>query len=673
MKIELSRGALALPEDFAVEIKKSNPFFSDEGSFSIPSSIPATPHNLAVAAHPERVTMSHRFNRRFPAILKGPFMQKKGSLLIDKVQDGAMNVAMLLDESEMYSGLKEVNLKDIFVDQCIFGGVTKMEMSSIHEGLWSLYETGLLQYPYTSESRELACFPVVVKDGDKYHFLNEPNAGGDGFVYEARKIYSNDTEYVNVPEGYGLTCFLRLHHAIRLMFELRGFEVVGNDFNSEPWNKLVLLNNCSDAALSDGTYHCLTYSDMVPSITIGEFLTALKDKFGASVFVSGNEVRIKLLQWSLSPDHTNADIDLTQYVVDDCGVSYPSQSKLTLNMGTSIEGAKPINDTLEEAVYKYRSRSSSVLGGLLHYDPVTGNYSFVRNGEQQASGSNAFKFDRTFDGITESEDISSSDEFVPMIKMPDGLAYPFIGERRNSYTNINGAEESQNQAMLLCWFFDAPEDGKFCSASTQPYDKYGNFQYYQEFLPVPDGESRPVPRAMFALTPEELYSRTHSLYADMLLSGTPTLTVKAKLPYPLLAGLRMDLPKYFCGSRVMVISLSYSVHDGGVPSVDMELRHICDYSDAIPIPVVKFQVSGYWKYVNTKSSLDLTGYLSVLDDGKTDYSPSQSGDDYPKPKPTLEGEKAKYRKRYVRVWGYGMTDWRILEYEEYFLGVVYSA
>ena len=55
MKLTLEQGEIALPEDFAFQIESNHPFFSDEGTASVPVTLPASPENLDLLGHPESI------------------------------------------------------------------------------------------------------------------------------------------------------------------------------------------------------------------------------------------------------------------------------------------------------------------------------------------------------------------------------------------------------------------------------------------------------------------------------------------------------------------------------------------------------------------------------------------------------------------------------------------
>lgn len=680
MKIELDRGELTLKEGFAIEIKKSNPFFSDGGSFTIPSELPATPENLVMLGNPERAARSRRFVRKFPAVLKGPFMQKKCTLIATALsKSSGVTVSLLLDESSMYSKFKNMALRDIFNSRTLEVGLSRADGYSPQSYFWALYSGDTISSTnagLVAAASELAVFPVIVKDGDIYHFVNEVNSGKTGFIYAARDItvQSDGSEKMSVPKYYGLSVFLRLSSAVRIMFESFGYNILESDLEKEPWSSIVLLNNCSDILLNGvdagSSGGRLSYSDMVPDISVSDFLDFLKNKFGVSVFVEGTGVHIKMLERALNPWYAEPDMDLTGYVVDEPEISYPEEKKFKLSIGTSLEGASPMAETLEQ-LQKENVKSFA----LLDFDVKGGVYTKYKDAdrtETAKTGSNAFEFDRTFNGIEDSDEMKPDDEYVPMVKMGENW-YPFIGERRNSHTNIAGKDESQSQDILLCYAFPPVRSSEKYCGSTQPYSIYSDSRkaYLDEGC-----NGNTAREQLFPLTPEGYYPHTYQSYGAMQLSATPTLKFKMDAPAHVVFGMRLDLPKYMMGTKVIVTSLSYNLDDNGAHDVSLEVRRICDYVDAVEVPSVDLQQKFYWKLVrNLPTSFDPADYDSVVYDGLVDYTDA----DAPKTDALSNGERAKYRTRHLvakingRHTGFMKWEWktREIDYEEYFLGVSY--
>lgn len=352
-------------------------------------------------------------------------------------------------------------------------------------------------------------------------------------------------------------------------------------------------------------------------------------------------------------------MDLTEHIIGEPEISFPAAKRLTVSVKTSIEGAEPIAETMEKF-----QKENSAASDLLDVDEGTGIYTRYSDDTKKTvvkSGSDAFKFDRTVDGIDESEDISTEDEFVPMVRMSDGNCYPFIGERINLHTSVNGKEESQEQGIMVC---HAPFSGGKFSGTTRSYRRNAGTLPRPRWVTVP------------ALTPEGLYSSTHERYGAILMSAAPEFKVRASLPTSSVLNLRLDLPKCFMGTMVVITALSYKLDDNGVRDLELNLRRISGFTDEINLPEIKIQKKYYWKLVNTlPKDFNPANYNSVAYDGLTDYTMENA----PQYSPQYDGQIALRRSRWVsakykRHTGFMKWEWGNFSsnYEEYFIGVSYA-
>ena len=114
MKLNVEKGELSLPEGFELEMESGHPFFSEEGSASVPLALPASPGNLEALGRPDDIHNDHRHVRTFPTFLEAGTFQKKCSLLVESVGPDGISAAVVFNESEMYTAIQDRNLKDIF-------------------------------------------------------------------------------------------------------------------------------------------------------------------------------------------------------------------------------------------------------------------------------------------------------------------------------------------------------------------------------------------------------------------------------------------------------------------------------------------------------------------------------------------------------------------------------
>ncbi|MGM9763364.1 MAG: hypothetical protein ACI3ZQ_05030 [Candidatus Cryptobacteroides sp.] len=634
MKLITQKGEIELPNDFSFEIEVNNPFFSDDGTASVPAEIPGTRHNLALLGNPDRIAMSNRYMSTFPALLQHGAFQRKCNLIVDGFSsEGSLTASLAFAESDMYVSIQEKQLKDIFKDKYLPLKTEAITTDIITDNVRALSD---IYHSVDAMNGDVTIFPVVVEKNEyDYSYLNEPTESELAFVYSKRTITSGENS-VDVPNGYGVTAFLWLRVLIRQTFELCGYKVTYNVFEQIPFRHLVVLNNCADGLCK---MKGMCYADMVPSITVGELILWLKDKFGAAVCVNHNEISIELI------DHTINNMwkeDLSKYMRDSPTISYPLSSRVVLSCDTSLEGAAAPADTFQEfarnhPVIKHPPASGRWAKGL-YFVPYSGQFHSVST-KEKLDGSNCFKYDR--ENSEETEEHSTDDRFVPEVFYNDMLV-PYIGNRLHYNTSIVGVKEEESQPLQICWALFDDENNRW-TGNTQPYVTTQNSI---SGIPV--------------LTPDGLYDECWKSYNELLLNSAPV--IEAQIDYPLSLLLSMDLmkAKFINGQKVIIKSFSYTISDTGVKCGRTKMLLLPEYQDKIidePIDI-NDKARFAWKIGNNQSEQFTGGNAynfetEVLQIVAWDHEQEYTMKDAPKMLPEFEGQKDKIRLRW--------TDFEVLE------------
>lgn len=335
MKLITEHGQLPLPDDLEIAVEQHNPFFSDEGASSVPVTIPATQQALSVLGRPERVGGSNRLRRIRATLSEGVFI-RNGQLLMESASaDEGITCSFLLAESEFYTQFKEKNLRDIFADK------VRQEWTDI--GALYTYLAKL----YRGEAMDdfILC-PVAVdydSEAGSYRVNNAPLDGGQ-LEYLSRYIPDGE-DSILVPDGYGIAPFLYLHRLIDLLFSLSGYTVASNPFRTDTALKqIIVLHNVSDVICTGK----IDYSDLVPDMTVSDFLEWLHDKFLATVSINPDKKQadVYLLQDVLS--NAVADMDLSGRIDGHVTITFNDTSRVVLKADTSLEGAAPAAETMDD-------------------------------------------------------------------------------------------------------------------------------------------------------------------------------------------------------------------------------------------------------------------------------------------------------------------------------------
>ncbi|MCR5505320.1 MAG: hypothetical protein K6E94_07260 [Elusimicrobiaceae bacterium] len=548
MKLYTDNGELTLPDDFSFEIIQNSAFFSQDGTTSIPATIPATPADHAKLGWPVRLGRKDRYMNAYPVRLENGIFQKRGTLVVDSATSRGITGSIALENSDLYSKFKDKQIKDLMAD----------EIDSAYSTVsgW----VNVFNYVYVHPNGfNYRIFPVAVEKDDElgYQINNEPRMESGHPVFtlrsEAREIREGD-EYVAVPEGYGIAPFLLLSAAVNMIINKCGFTVTYNCFSSDNrLNNLVLVHNCSDAICS-GILHI---ADLLPSCKVGEFLQWLQKKFNVAVDVNSSTLtaQIVLMESILSG---TPDIDLTGKCLDEMTYNYSPSSRVILKSDTSLDGAKPAAETLEELVKKYGSCADVTEAQFNTYGQMpdglvrrtsTGDYYIIKRDVAHGNfdpvyvkeriGSSYFTYDRHNSDQSENQDAA---DLMPPMVFQNTMLMPYIGNRVNCRTGINGKEEEIDQDIIIVDYAGVSPSASYMYGTTQGTDAAGNAR-----------------TGKYEIFGQQLYQQYWQRFNRMLLNNRVSvstnliLTIKDILQYDLYRLKQLD------GQRMIPTSLQYEV------------------------------------------------------------------------------------------------------------------
>lgn len=608
MKLVTENGELTLPANFSFDIEQNSAFFSEEGAASIAATIPATPQDQAKLGFPGRIARKNRYVNSFPATIQKGIFQKKGVLVVASATDDSITCSMALEDSSFYSLYKDKNLKELFSAKVL---TTYSTPESWYSWLWQVYKGQV--------SSDFRIFPVAVAlDDGEYQLNNEPLYASATYseiwpLAHSPRIVKEGGEDVSVPEGYGIAPFLKFPRFLELLFDLCGYTIGSNCFTSSNFlSNLVLVHNCSDV-ICNGK---IDYSDLVPNKTISELLEWLRMKFHAQIIVNpaSKQVDIVFLEDIMQAGY---DLDLTKKLLGQATKSFSASSRVVMEPNTSLDGAAPAAETLEELVKKYgyvkpvdESEFSSILTPCLVYRLATGDYyevhlSFAnfagrssRSGRSSVKrvkvGTNQFKYDR-YNSDT-SESFSPEDLVPPMIRVGQyGIMAPYIGDRLHRNTSYNDSEKDEDQEIIIVHYVGLTEardytgytgvlpitaDGKYYMASTQKYNNRGN-----------------LVSGAINLIPEEIVPAFFESYNKHLRNNAVTISGRFNLTIDELMKYNLYSMKLFEGQTLLPVSLKYEVGKQ-LRCLEAKFKLIKDFADGqedepinVPEPIYQWQLN----------------------------------------------------------------------------------
>ena len=581
MRLTTQNGQLDLPKDFAMTMRRTNPFLSEEGDASLPCTLPASENNKRVLQHTERIDRSTRHTNKIAASLQCGPITKHGQLIIDTVHrlDG-IDVSFAIENSDLYSQFKDKTLKEIFREANNGTGCKRTDFDSIANWMDYLNEI----YQGDDADPDFTIFPVAIaayeENGERVYQTNNEISGQGVLVWQKRTVREGDINMM-VPDGYGISPFLYLHRLVALVFSVLGYTVTANCFAVSPYSKLVVLNNSSDTLVKP----VINYADLSPNCKLSEFLDFLLKKFHAQAAIdsTAKTVRIAFMEDLVAATPTE---DITDRVNGDMTLAIAPTSRVVLSSKTDIEDAASAEETFDKLMEKYGffvglnendfgkiGTSQQPYFDCLVLRKATGEFFVLErdmsNGQQtqRRLGTNYFTYDRR--NSDESEQFAADDSMPPMVaigKTGSQTIVPFIGERRHFHTSYLGSDTDMEQEIMIVQEYSGLATALARGGTTQKH------------VPLPASPYETT--LQFALDPYELYKKFWKRYNEMLLNNKVTLSGTVEYSLTELMQLDMVNPKMF-RNQVLIPEAMEATLSGKVSNGESSFILAKGYEDGI--------------------------------------------------------------------------------------------
>ncbi|MDR0681767.1 MAG: hypothetical protein LBG15_07970 [Dysgonamonadaceae bacterium] len=493
--------ALDLNPDFTIEMKLTSPVYSKDGSQSISSTFPVTPHNNQLLDFPLKWEKTDKAKDTFSIIMEDGSFRQSSELSIQGGSDSegiSFNVGF--DEAILYAKIKDKKLSELDLPLMEFEGATRSEKVKRIINMLEYYRT------QGSEESDLAVFPVVLKDDEinevRYQYVINPLALQGPYptqqpiIWQARsekQVINGEVTDISVPDGYGVAPFPKIWKIIELIFNQLKLQVVENIFKTHrQLSMLCSIHNCVDA-ICQGK---IDYKHLMPDVTVIGFLDALFAKFGAVFFINSNRdtVKVKLLDDILASDEY---LNLTMRKASSYAWNKTEAKQIKLKLNTGLKDAVPGNENYSDFLKSY----NNVVSGIVNVDDPserftvaferpTGRYYRKNLIDNQVKteyiGSDFFNWE-ALENIFPAEEISASDESVPMIRSQSyGIVPYLINELKHVSTNLvsDSIAEKDKEAgtkLAFVFYYDkavaSPTPGRiepYYFTSSFNYDRNGN-------------------------------------------------------------------------------------------------------------------------------------------------------------------------------------------------------
>lgn len=348
IQIKTNGETLDLPKGFSIDIEDSSPVFNDRGSQSIPATVPATGRNIRILGMPHRPDTGWNPNlpRKTADISCGTYM-RRGTLNITesgKTEGITFNIGF--DNSTAYMEwidrkLPAMRLPDNYCPK-------RDGVAGILYELYEIYQSA------DPEECPFAVFPVALDkqtDGDGllaktyWEMLNVPGDSGLSQGDSIKRMIDSEITDVGIPEGYGVSPFLRVWSVLEMIFSDIDLTIIENPFKDNlELARLVVLNNAADAVCTGS----IRYSDLMPDCTAGEFMNALWVRFGLVYDIDAEKgsVRLRLLKDIL--ENTEVPVQIEGMITAPERIVYNTPQYIRLSAATGLEGAAPANERFED-------------------------------------------------------------------------------------------------------------------------------------------------------------------------------------------------------------------------------------------------------------------------------------------------------------------------------------
>ncbi|MDB9116752.1 hypothetical protein PN597_15670 [Parabacteroides merdae] len=574
-----------LPADFHPELSRTNPFLTDEGSQSVPLTLPASEHNMKLIGWQHRGVSTKRPMRKTPAILSDKSIWNKGTLFINTADSkNGIDCTFYYNEGRLYEKIKDHKMKDVnwpvmqgagedaetkarywmdhFID--IMGNKNNLNpdyyiFSVVTDYDFIIYKEESLNFT-TNMQKLILNQTASYEESISFSAWNK-RTYYSGFDKEATKF--------TVPVGYGVTPFLRVGFVLRHLLAYFGYTLVSNVFDMDTsLKRLCLLNNTADAIVSG----VLDYSQLLPNdLTVEDFLELMRKKFAIEFLEHGNEIEI--VSWNNVLDKT-PDQDISQYIRNIN--TWEPQDPMSISIVYT-----PVQ-SLPESVYENYT---------LKHEPVA-------NIEIEDLG--------TSDKIPFSEAAILYYFGHPQVKITWTLTFPFIGgvAHKNTELILSGElnpqeEQDSNLDIIMCFSTPgiqtikmpnsiegtSPEPGKGYQILSDYYsyyagtiwsynelgEKWGNLSLVANEIPV-ESNFNPIKRAT-----DNIYNQFYQKRDNMLLHANQHIVCDAFMPVYVITNMNIAYPKIIAGQKVLIERIDYVMGRPDLCKITSRTLH--QYSD----------------------------------------------------------------------------------------------
>ncbi len=451
LKISTANGYLKLKPDVEIPITITNPLFNDRGSYSLPFEAPIRANHKSLGS-PEDVNIKQPIEKLINVNLEHFGISEKGTLQIVDIKDNIAELSLTTREGAFWEWAKNTKMRSIeTLDDRVMDFVAEKE--NYFNNIWP--------------DVEMAFFPVAIS---LISLDNYVPTGGIDNGWANRKLCISDYLIVNNPSdlyrddyadfedggdasGY-ITGFLYLNEVIQWIASTYGFKVKNNFLAStDELKSAVILNNATFSNIYTGSYETISYANLLPDVTVMQFIDAVEKKFGCRFYInpSSREINIKSIKEIFTATNhpaLNGKVKITK-PFDSYGLKLASARN-------SSPYITVVENYIGNLFFSFDIEPTSRVDGKVYWNAVSpdyGNYpnknvfctatqaffrlEWVNNGsswDYKATAIHSTYYDLSNNNTLPQKNIECDGELVPMIPI---TCRQFYNYPANNYFDIN--------------------------------------------------------------------------------------------------------------------------------------------------------------------------------------------------------------------------------------------
>jgi|GEM_PF-6916016 len=465
MKITTPAGTLVVNDDTEISLTLTNPFFEEQGSHSLPFSVPYNDHNLKALGNPHRPTNAKKVSRNISGSLEAGSLKTNGVIeVVDVAAGNPVELCIKTREGAFWDWAKNTQLRDINIPHealdLTMAGFQTIK-NNYFNNVWPAVDFAFM--PLASNFISLDNY----KETANYNLWSDRKLCISDYVLwnNPGDLYRNDSDRTS-----RLSPFVYVNAVLQWIANSFG-HIVGENYlgSTDELKSSVLLNRAYNTDVIGG--FLINPDNLLPKVTVMDFITTTETAFNCRLMVDSKSKTINIISRQLNLLSSPVKIHGNLSVVE-------LESAKTLEFA-----AKQVNSpyasvnkrAIDNFFFTYDTQDAPIIDGKIYHSASSPNYTthpnkfvfsvalqaYFRFEWTQGSGNWEYKascmhcnlYERKINPLLESKKVDHEMHFAPMVpvtcrqfyKSGENNAYfdftlivPFLGEWDWLFSNEDG-------------------------------------------------------------------------------------------------------------------------------------------------------------------------------------------------------------------------------------------